>query len=113
MRRNEATILGLVLFPPPPRYRWLRKRPARRGAKSGRPKNKRWIACHLMSVQNDKLDIVKRLVSEGLAPLGFNALILEVDYSFQFTSHPELETRGLNKIRLGSLPESAASTGSA
>ncbi|NLX54641.1 MAG: family 20 glycosylhydrolase [Planctomycetaceae bacterium] len=59
--------------------------------------NKRWIAYHLIGLQPDKLDVAKRLVSEGLAPRGFNVLVLEVDYGFQFTSHPELETGGLTK----------------
>ncbi len=67
--------------------------------------NKRWIACHLIGLPSDKLDTAKRLVVEGLAPLGFNVLILEVDYSFQFASHPELETRGLTKEQARELAE--------
>ncbi len=59
--------------------------------------NSRWIAFHLIDGQPDRLDAVQRLVSEGLAPLGFNVLILEVDYSYRFTSHPELQAHGLNR----------------
>jgi hypothetical protein len=59
--------------------------------------NKRWIAFHLNDLEPDRLDGAKRLIAEGLAPLGFNVLILEVDYRFQFKSHPELEAKGLDK----------------
>ncbi len=61
--------------------------------------NKQWIACHLIGIQPGKLDTVKRLVADGLAPLGFNVLVLEVGYDFQFQSHPELETRGLSRAQ--------------
>lgn len=67
--------------------------------------NKRWTAFHLIGLQPDKLGDAKRLVAEGLAPLGFNALILEIDYSFPFKSHPELETRGLNRAQIRELVE--------
>ena len=67
--------------------------------------NKRWIAYHLIGLEPDRLDAAKRLVVEGLAPLGFNALILEVDYGFQFKSHPELETSGLNREQARELAE--------
>ena len=67
--------------------------------------NKRWIACHLIGLRPDKLAGAKRLVAEGLAPLGFNALILEIGYSFPFKSHPELETKGLDKSQVRELVE--------
>lgn len=65
--------------------------------------NKRWIALHLMAPQPERLEALKRLVAEGLAPLGFNALVLEIGYNFPFKSHPELETRGLNKEQIREL----------
>ncbi len=67
--------------------------------------NARWVAFHLINYEPDKLDAVKQLVADGLAPLGFNALILEVDYGFQFQSHPELEARGLTKEQARDLVE--------
>jgi len=73
--------------------------------------NKQWIAYHLIGLQPDKLDTAKQLVAEGLAPLGFNALVLEVDYSFQFKSHPELETNGLSKDQARELTEFCRSHG--
>ncbi len=41
----------------------------------------------------------------------FNALILEVDYNFQFTSHPELECRGMNKEQARDLVETCRKNG--
>jgi hypothetical protein len=67
--------------------------------------NKQWIAFHLISNRPDGLDAVKQLVSQGLAPVGFNVLILEVDYGFQFKSRPELEARGLDKDQARELVE--------
>jgi hypothetical protein len=59
--------------------------------------NKRWIAYHLIGLRPNQLDVAKRLVTDALAPLGFNVLVLEVDYDFSFQSHPELKTTGLSK----------------
>jgi hypothetical protein len=67
--------------------------------------NKRWIAYHLIGIQPDRLIAAKRLIAEGLAPLGFNVLILEIDYGFQFKSHPELEATGLNKAQVREFAE--------
>ncbi len=67
--------------------------------------NKQWIACHLIGIGSEKLDAVEKLIVEGLAPLGFNAVVLEVDYGFQFKSHPELETGGLTKEHARRLAE--------
>jgi hypothetical protein len=59
--------------------------------------NKRWIACHLIGLEPGKVESAKRLIREGLAPLGFNVLVLEIDYSYPFQSHPELGTSGLSR----------------
>ena len=59
--------------------------------------NPQWRAYHLTNPEPEKLPVTKTLVADFLAPMGINALIVEVNYSFQFTSHPELEGRGLNK----------------
>lgn len=58
--------------------------------------HKQWVAMHLMG-SPERLESLKRLISEGLRPLGFNALVLEVGYGFRFQSHPELETGGFNR----------------
>ncbi|HIQ21734.1 MAG TPA: hypothetical protein EYH34_10945, partial [Planctomycetes bacterium] len=58
-------------------------------------RNKSWIALHLIGPVPEKLDITERLISEVLAPMGINVLILEVCYGFQYQSHPELSSGGL------------------
>ena len=52
-----------------------------------------WLGVHLDSGGGDRLKAIGTSVP-GLAKLGVNALILEVDYSFQFASHPELNSGG-------------------
>jgi hypothetical protein len=50
-----------------------------------------WRAIHLISYSND--DALNRLGEQlpQLAKLGINCLILEVNYGFEFRSHPELQ----------------------
>ena len=43
-----------------------------------------------MSPGHDGLPLLKRAVEEKLAPMGVNVLIMEVNYNFAFSSHPEL-----------------------
>lgn len=59
--------------------------------------NRQWKAYHLMSPVGEKLPVTKTLIADVLAPMGINVLIVEVGYGFEFTSHPELQGRGLNK----------------
>jgi hypothetical protein len=59
--------------------------------------NRQWRAIHLIGPRAEKLGLTKQFVAEVLAPKGFNVLILEVNYGFQFTSHPELECRGITR----------------
>jgi hypothetical protein len=50
----------------------------------------RWRALHLLVFKTDKdLDILSHQIPK-LAQMGVNVLILEIDYNFQFQSHPEL-----------------------
>ena len=104
MKRMGAAVLGLVVILAAS-LPLAAQTPGKAWSEKWKAENKRWIAYHLIGLQPDRLDAAKRLVAEGLAPLGFNALILEVDYSFQFKSHPELETRGLNKEQARELAE--------
>ena len=67
--------------------------------------NRSWKALHLIGPQPEKLSITKRFISEALAPMGINVLILEVNYGFQYESHPELECRGLNRKHARELTE--------
>jgi hypothetical protein len=41
-----------------------------------------------------RLDEFIKFIEEGLAPRSVNVLILRVDYSFQFISHPEMSDKG-------------------
>jgi hypothetical protein len=60
----------------------------------------KWRALHLLVFKTDKdLDILSGQIPK-LAQMGVNVLILEIDYTFQFQSHPEL--------RLGNDPITSA-----
>lgn len=64
---------------------------------SWKTQNQQWRALHLIGPKPEKLQTTKQLIAQVLAPMGFNVLILEINYGFQFESHPELECRGMNK----------------
>src|SRR6185503_309132 len=58
---------------------------------------KQWRAVHLLDYNTDSaLDGLGQNL-EALAKQGINVIILEVDYNFDFKSHPELR-RGTNPI---------------
>ena len=61
------------------------------GAADGRGKNEQaWVALHLIGLQNDAdLESIERQLPD-LAVRGVNVLVVEVDYAFEFRSHPEL-----------------------
>ena len=49
-----------------------------------------WVAVHLLDYKSDAdLEALERQLPE-LAARGVNVLVLEVDYAFEFRSHPEL-----------------------
>ena len=104
MKRMGTAVLGLVVVSATS-LPLAAQTPGKAWSEKWKAENKQWIACHLIGVKPDRLDTVEKLIVEGLAPLGFNALILEVDYGFQFKSHPELETGGLNKEQARELAE--------
>ncbi len=57
-----------------------------------------WRGVHFMAPQAAGLPLVKRAIAEKLAPLGVNAILMEVDYNFAWQSHPELAQAGaMNK----------------
>ena len=64
---------------------------------SGDKENKTWVAMHFLDYGTDQ-DLAK-LGNQlaGLAEMGVNTAILEVDYHFSFESHPELR-QGANTI---------------
>jgi hypothetical protein len=56
-----------------------------------------WRALHLIGPQAQRLDVTRQLIDEFLVPMRFNVLILEVNYGFDYRSHPELQCRGLSR----------------
>jgi len=59
--------------------------------------NPTWRGVHLFLQRRDKIAVLERLVTECLAPMGVNVLVLETGYHFQFESHPELAAGDLTK----------------
>jgi len=53
-------------------------------------RNKTWRALHLYRVPHDKVSVLRHLITEALADMGINVLVLEIGYGFDFQSHPEL-----------------------
>jgi hypothetical protein len=60
------------------------------GASAAKP-DQPWRGIHLLSDGRGDLPLLKRAIVEKLAPMGVNFLILEVNYNFEFRSHPELK----------------------
>ncbi|HOS93223.1 MAG TPA: family 20 glycosylhydrolase [Armatimonadota bacterium] len=54
------------------------------------PPARPWRGLHISVGSPEAADDLKRLVVDVLAPMGINTVIAEVNYSFQFQSHPEL-----------------------
>ena len=62
--------------------------PAKGGPKAGEP----WRAVHVITGGKAALDALETQLA-GLAKLGVNVVICEVNYGFAFQSHPELKPR--------------------
>jgi 3-keto-disaccharide hydrolase/Glycosyl hydrolase family 20, catalytic domain len=60
-----------------------------RGTATGE-NQKPWRAVHMMAPGHGELPLLKQTIDEAFKPLGINVLILEVNYGFEFQSHPEL-----------------------
>jgi hypothetical protein len=74
-------------------------------------KNPQWRALHMSAPRPDSLPKFQQLIADSLAPSGINVLILEIDYRFQFQSHPELEGEGMNKEQARELAETCHKCG--
>jgi hypothetical protein len=75
------------------------------GAQDRRPATP-WRGVHMMASGHDGVPLLKRAIAEGLAPLGINALVLEVNYNYRFASHAELAAeRGLTREDAGDLAD--------
>jgi len=60
-----------------------------------RENNPTWRGLHLFAPRRADVPAFRRLVTEALAPMGVNVLVLEVGYAFKFASHPELSVGDL------------------
>jgi len=58
------------------------------------PRNGKWQAVHIMAPSPEDVPLLSTAIEKTLAPLGINALILEVNYSYEYRSHPELRMNG-------------------
>jgi hypothetical protein len=56
-----------------------------------------WRGQHLSLASNDDVDPLIQLINDHLAPMGVNVLVVEVNYNFQFQSHPEISQGTLDK----------------
>jgi Glycosyl hydrolase family 20, catalytic domain len=100
MRRSGAVVLAAVgllalAFVPSNRASSQELSSAGPGSKT----ENQWRGLHIMSPGRDGLPLLKRAIAEKLAPMGVNALIVEINYNFVFRSHPEL-SGGDNALRI-------------
>jgi hypothetical protein len=58
------------------------------------PAKNAWRGVHLMAPSPDNLPLLKRAVTEAFPSLGINVLVFEINYNFQFESHPEVRGGG-------------------
>ncbi|MEJ5253125.1 MAG: family 20 glycosylhydrolase [Chthonomonadetes bacterium] len=54
-----------------------------------------WRAVHIMAPRSEDVPLLNMAIEKTLAPLKVNALILEVNYGFEYRSHPELRANGV------------------
>jgi hypothetical protein len=66
----------------------------RGGVPMAAPRNGKWQAVHIMAPSPEDVPLLSTAIEKTLAPLGINALILEVNYSYEYRSHPELRMNG-------------------
>jgi len=67
--------------------------------------NKVWKGMHFSPLEEKEFDSLKKFITNVMVPKGLNALVLEINYSFKFTSHPELAGTGFNKFQARQLTE--------
>ena len=49
-----------------------------------------WLGVHFLTPGKSGLPLLRRAIAEQLAPMGVNVVIFEVNYGFEYESHPEL-----------------------
>ena len=64
-----------------------------------------WKGVHTLFGAND-VESMKKAIADDLAPMGVDTLILEINYNFQYKSHPELSTdNSLTRDQAGDLAD--------
>ncbi len=80
-------------------------------AHAAQPSTRPWLGVHIM-IHGDPAAANLMTSLPDLRKLGVNVLIVEVNYAFQFTSHPELADRsGMSKARAGELADACRDNG--
>ncbi len=69
------------------------------------PWKRPWLGVHVLVSSADKIEQLAT-ATDGLAKAGINCLIVEVNYGYQYKSHPELGSRGgISRESAGKLVE--------
>lgn len=58
-----------------------------------------WRAVHVFAPWHDEVPMMKRAIAESLAPMGVDTIVMEVNYKFEWQSHPELREPGSSLTR--------------
>lgn len=53
-----------------------------------------WRALHLFAPWHNEMPLFKRTITEKLAPMGINTIVIEVNYKYAYEFHPELREPG-------------------
>jgi hypothetical protein len=65
-----------------------------RGAGDAKPVAREpWRGVHVLLNSTAEVPLLERAVEETLAPMGVNVLVVEINYNFEFQSHPECRSR--------------------
>ncbi len=60
-----------------------------------RQQKSEWRAVHIVAPRSEDVPLLNMAIEKTLTPLKINALILEVNYGFEYRSHPELRANGV------------------
>ena len=67
--------------------------------------NKLWKGMHFSPLEAKEFNSLEKFITDVMVPKGLNALVLEINYSFKFESHPELAGTGFDKNQARQLAE--------
>jgi len=59
--------------------------------------NKVWKGMHFSPLETKEFNSLEKFITDVMVPKELNALVLEINYSFKFESHPELAGTGFDK----------------